>query len=57
MQTEHSRRCGEGRGYEKARFEVTDFLSRQDIRRSPAGVEKTFSAAFKAMILKKAGAE
>jgi hypothetical protein len=41
---------------EKIRFEVTDFLSRQDIRRSHASVEKTFPAALKAMILNKAGA-
>jgi hypothetical protein len=41
----------------KMRFEVTDFLSRQEIRRSPANVEKTFPAALKTMILKKASTE
>ena len=42
---------------EKARFEVTHFLSRQEIRSSPAEVEKIFPAALAPVIVTKAGKE
>ena len=42
---------------DRMRFEVTDFLSRQEIRTSPEKVEKIFPAALRSLIAKKASAE
>lgn len=39
---------------EKTRFEITDFLSRQEIDTSPSKVEKTFPAALQANIINRA---